>query len=376
MSKRSDNIHKRRDGRWEGRFPKGRGADGALIYGSVYGKSFKEAKEKLLVARNNLPSINMSKAKSITFGDVLGLWMDNNRLRLKGGTIHKYQIVINNHILPELGSLKISDIDTTLINNFLFEKAEKGSLRQQKPLSPAYVKSIMLIINAALKFAVNEELCKPLKNPIHKPVDTPKKLEILSAENQKRLENEIFENSSCNNIGILISLQTGLRIGEICALKWENIDFEKSIIQVRHTIARVINEDTKSGFSSCLIIDSPKTKASLRDIPISKELVMVLKKIRAESVSEFVVSKKKDFVSTRTYEYRFHTLLKRLGIPPINFHALRHTFATRCIEAGVDVKSLSEILGHANVGITLNTYVHSSMELKRIQLKKLSALSA
>lgn len=125
-----------------------------------------------------------------------------------------------------------------------------------------------------------------------------------------------------------------------------------------------------------MIIDTPKTPASTRDIPISSALLPILASFRSHSSSKYVVSNTNTFLSPRTFEYRYHRLLEETGITPINYHALRHTFATRCIEAGVDVKSLSEMLGHANVGVTLNTYVHSSMELKRKQLEKLTTFSA
>ena len=128
---------------------------------------------------------------------------------------------------------------------------------------------------------------------------------------------------------------------------------------------------TDGGTATRLIIDPPKTKSSLRDIPLSRQLMAVLLPLYEKRRSEYVISDKSGFVSPRTYEYRFHRVLDRCGLPSINYHALRHTFATRCIELGVDVKTLSEILGHANVSTTLNTYVHSSMERKREQLEKL-----
>ena len=165
-------------------------------------------------------------------------------------------------------------------------------------------------------------------------------------------------------------MNTGLRISEVCALRWNDIDFEAEILHVRSTVARVKGEG--GDCATKLIIDRPKTKASLRDIPISRKLMGALISLYKKRKSEYVVSKKVGFVSPRTYEYRFHKIMMQYDMPAVNYHALRHTFATRCIELGVDVKTLSEILGHANVSITLNTYVHSSMERKREQLEKLA----
>lgn len=308
------------------------------------------------------------------FSNILSHWIEYNRLRLKGGTINKYQNLIETHILPELGKVKMSKISSTMINAFLADKMESGRLDKKGGLAASYVRSIMLIINAAINFAVAEQMCPPMKTPICKPILRKKDFRILSINEQKRLETNLLKKLDPIRAGILISLHTGLRIGEICALTWEDIDLQNRIIKVRHTIARVRNNDPESDQVTQLILDSPKTKSSARDIPISSALLPIILQIKPMNTSKFVISNKDKFISPRTLEYRYHSLLKESGIRSINYHALRHTFATRCIEAGMDVKSLSEILGHANVGITLNTYVHSSIEMKRAQLEKLSFL--
>jgi len=376
MSKRGDNIHKRKDGRWEGRYQKGRKLDGTIQYGSVYGKSYREVKKKLSKFPLEIQKNNIPKNYERTFGEILTLWLKNNCIRFKGGTINKYQNLIDTHIMPDLGKVKISALTSGVINNFLIQKMQSGRLDHKGGLSPSYVRSIMLIINAAIKFAVEEQICLPLKTPICKPVLTKKELSILSLEEQKKLENYLCIGLNCTKAGILISLHTGLRIGEICALSWEDVDLQNHIIRVRHTVARVQNTDVESHSSTCLIIDSPKTKASIRDIPISSFLLPILISIKKESSSKYVISETDNFVSPRTFEYRYHRLMDKIGITGVNYHALRHTFATRCIEAGVDVKSLSEMLGHANISVTLNTYVHSSMDMKKKQIEKLTSFSA
>lgn len=376
MSKRGENIHKRKDGRWEARYRKGRNYAGNIIYGSVYGKTYREAKEKLMAIsatpEDTIKPINQEH----NFKEILCLWMENNRIRHKGATIKKYQYLIDRHILPDLGNLKLSQITSTVINSFLTRKMENGKLDKSGGLSASYVRSIMLIINAALKFAADEEMCQPLKSPVYKPVSQNNEITVLQIDEQKRLETHLISEIAPTQLGILISLHTGLRIGEICALAWEDVDIENRIIHVRHTVARIKSTDFSEGNSSKLIIDAPKTKASNRDIPIPSVLLPILKSNCTAASSKYVVSDTKDFVSPRTYEYRYHRLLEKCGIESVNYHVLRHTFATRCIEAGVDVKSLSEILGHSNVSITLNTYVHSSMEMKRTQLEKLNFLIA
>lgn len=372
MSKKGENIHKRKDGRWEGRYKKGRDIDGRIIYGSVYGKTYREVKDKIISTIAADEPVSLKKGKDRNFCEVLNMWMENNRIRYKGATENKYQYLIDTHIMPELGNVKLSQLTAPRVNAFLQQKMESGRINDYGGLSPSYVRSIMLIINAALRFASDEQMCIPLKTPIYKPPVGKNEIPILNLEQQKKLEEYLISNLDFTNIGILVSLYTGLRIGEICALSWEDIDFNNHIIHVRHTIARVINHSSQDNSFSKLILDTPKTTASLRDIPISSKLLPLLKQMKDRAKSDFVVSDGNGFVSTRTYDYRYHSVLKKCGIPSVNYHALRHTFATRCIEAGVDVKSLSEILGHANVGITLNTYVHSSMELKRNQLEKLA----
>lgn len=213
-------------------------------------------------------------------------------------------------------------------------------------------------------------MCQPLKSSILRPSIPTKDLEVLSLDEQRKLEKNVSVSNDPTDLGIMISLHTGLRIGEVCALTWDDIDLKQQIIKVRHTIAR-IREITPDGATSKLIIDEPKTKSSIRDVPISTSLVEAIKRIQSISISNYVVSSSVSFVSPRTYYYRYYKVIELVGISRVNYHALRHTFATRCIEAGVDVKSLSEILGHSDVSITLNTYVHSSMDLKRLQLEKM-----
>lgn len=329
-----------------------------------------------MTKQKELKKANTAGNGEFRFGDVLTLWLENNQIHYKGATLNKYRYLIKTHILPQLGELKLSEIKSIDINTFLNEKIEKGRLDKKGGLSASYVRSMMLIIRSALSFAADENMCLPLKSPIYKPVLPKKAHRILSSEEQRRLENYLIQNKNATNIGVLLSLYSGLRIGEICALKWDDIDFNNNVIHVRHTVARVSNCNTFAQKSSKLIIDSPKTRASVRDIPILSMLLPSLREAFEKSNSNYVVSNSENFVSPRTFEYRYHCILKQCDLNSINFHMLRHTFATRCIQSGVDVKSLSEILGHSNISITLDTYVHSSIEMKRTQLEKLSLCPA
>ena len=268
MPKRGDNIRKRKDGRWEGRYKKSRSSDGRIVYGSVYGKTYKEAKEKLASAAKYPLQPAASKRQEKTFGEVLNLWMDNNRARLKGGTINKYQSLIETHIMPELGEIKITELSSTKVNTFLESKMSKGRINGSGGLSPSYVRSIMLVVNAAIKYAVSEQLCVPLKTPICKPPAGKPELSVLTAVEQKKLETALLDQFDPTCAGIYLSLHTGLRIGEVCSLAWDDIDLNAGVIHVRHTVARVRCNDPAG--STTLIIDTPKTKASKRDMTMAQ----------------------------------------------------------------------------------------------------------
>lgn len=369
MSRRGDNIHKRKDGRWEGRYKCGVKDDGKTIYRSVYAYSYNECKNKLEKAKANT-LISKSNYSDIKFSEILELWLSVNKIRTKGSTENKYRYMIDLHIKPELGSYKVSCLTSTVINNFLQQKLENGS-KNNEALSPSYVRTLAIIIESSLKFAVNEEFCEPLKNKINKPNIPKKELYVLSVTEQNQYEYALKENKTLTALGTLIALHTGMRIGEICALQWNDIDLENNLIYVKHTVSRIktYNQSTKTK----LIIDTPKTNSSNRVIPISSVLKPFLEDALKNKKTGFVISETQEFTGTRTFDYRYRKLISDAGLKVVGFHTLRHTFATRCIEAGMDIKTLSEILGHASATTTLNIYVHSSLENKRIQIEKLYA---
>ena len=375
MPKKGENIRKRADGRWEGRYKVDTLTDAKTKYHSVYGKTYKEVKDKIRLITSQPALLNEKKQQQpILIKEIITQWLNSSKSIHKGATEVRYEYLIEKHIIPELGDVPLSSVTSSMLTSFMNRKLEQGSLNGKEALSPAYVRSIMSVTLSILQFAVNEGLCQPLNINLQKPSIDKRELEVLSVFDQNRLESALLNNINETKLGILISLNTGLRIGEVCALSWNDIDFENQIFHIRSTVARV--KSTDSGVNSKLIIDRPKTKSSLRDIPIPSKLLTILISMKKQSKGKYVVSAENSFVSPRTYEYRYHKILDEYNIPSVNYHTLRHTFATRCIEVGVDVKTLSEILGHANVSITLNTYVHSSMELKRQQLEKLSILSA
>jgi len=320
-----------------------------------------------------VPSIKtIFKRKNYTLGDALSMWMKSERLQHKASTEIKYEYLIEKHILPELGKIKLKNITSALLNDFIYKKTTDGILDGKGGLSASYVRTMAIIIQSAVKFATNEKICDPMNISAIKPKLPRSESRVLSSKEYMQLEACLREDMDETKLGIYISLCTGLRIGEICALKWEDINIEEKIIHIRATVSRV-KASPDSRYSSIWIIDTPKTTMSVRDIPIPSKLYPILIIMKKAAISPFVASDNYTFISPRTYEYRYHKILKKYNLRHINYHILRHSFATRCIEVGMDVKTLSEILGHANVSITMNTYVHSSMELKRKQIEKVLA---
>lgn len=307
--------------------------------------------------------------RNITFKSVGELWLESNEGRYKSSTESKYLYLLRVHILPALGDVDISQLSAKRINDFLKEKIASGRLDGSGGLSASYVRSIMLIINSVLRFAEKNGLRPPMEGATYKPAIEKGSVEVLSLEEQRRLEEHLLDGCTPSKLGVFLALQTGMRIGEVCALSWNDVDLQKKLIHIRHTVVRSAISSEHEG--ATLYLDVPKTRSSLRTIPVPARLNSILETAYKERISDFVASKSETFVSPRTFDYRYHKILECSMVPSRNFHTLRHTFATRCIEAGVDVKTLSEILGHSNTSITLNTYVHSSLELKRTQLERM-----
>lgn len=229
MSRRGDNIHKRKDGRWEGRYKSGLRDNGQAIYRSVYAKTYTECKNKLDKCKSK-PPVSQISYSGLFFSDVLDLWLDTNRMRLKGSTENKYYYIIESQIKPELGKTKISDITAATVNAFLEKKLKAGSIASKSGLAPSYVKTMAIIIESALNLAVVEGLCQPIKSDINKPKIPKHELTVYSHDSQKRLEEALKTEFSEVALGTLIALHTGMRLGEICALKWSDVDLVNDLI--------------------------------------------------------------------------------------------------------------------------------------------------
>ena len=366
MGRRGDSIFRRKDGRWEARYPLGKDVTtGKTKYRSVYGNTYSEAKEKRMQAMQK----TYISQKNGGFIEAVRKWLEEKEPSIKEQTYRRYQQCIDTHIIPYFGDVKCSAITQNTVDDFLKQKRLSGRLDGKGGLSQSTIRGMCIILQSILLFAYQKKMGIPEMIQIKKPRVDKKKISVLKPNEQKRLETVLLEVPTDTNLAIYLALHTGMRIGEICALHWSDIDWDERLLFVRSTVIR-----NKNGQ---LVIASPKSETSQRAIPLTRQLVNLLAAEHERSCSEFVFSspRKDTFLNPRTLQYRFQTLLTRLGISRISFHALRHTFATRWIEFGMDVKSLSEVLGHAGVQITLDIYVHSSDKLKREAIEKLESFS-
>lgn len=320
----------------------------------------------------------MQKTKELSdnkqFTEICGEWLSMERLIVKQSTYAKYHFMIHNHILPTLGSLTLKDINSARINTFIYEKLMNGRLDSSGPLSVKTVRDMYTILKSILKYAENEyELNRFARNTVLPKRQSPK-YEILTPEEQKILEDYLcLDLHNHRKAGLLLCLYTGLRLGEICALRWEDMDTESRLLVIRHTLQRVAMPEPNNPHKTRVILDTPKSSTSLRTLPLTPTVFSLLQKMRKNaSPDSFVLTNSEQYIEPRNYQYFFHRCLQNAGLRIMNFHILRHTFASRCVEAGFDVKTLSEILGHSNTDITLNYYIHSSMDNKRRQMELLT----
>lgn len=373
MPKAGKNIYKRKDGRWEGRYPKCHNSNGKTIYGSVYGKSCTDVRHLLAEIKNDTSAEKTRTRAAInttsTFFDVAEEWLTMTSLKVKPSTYVGYVSILNLHILPAFGFQRVYTVTPLDINQFSKEKLEFGRTDGKGGLSPKTVRDILSIIKSIMDFAWKEKII-PNRLTINYPKQKHETIRVLSRQEQSSLENILTTDLNIYKLGILLCLYTGIRVGEVCALLWQDISSEYDAISIRQTTQRIKNlSDNES--KTKIIIDTPKSLRSIRIIPIPTFISPLLRSFHNDTQVYFLGADDIAFVEPRTMQNHFARFVTMAKIPNANYHSLRHTFATRCIEAGVDVKSLSEMLGHSSVNITLNRYVHSSFEQKREGINKL-----
>ena len=308
--------------------------------------------------------IMLLKNKKILYKDWIYIWLLEKKDYIKESTYANYSNNIFNHIIPKLGNYYLNELNHKVIQDFLLELSKNGRKDNTGGLAEKTIKDITIIIKGSIKKGINEDKIKHIELTFNYPKDNKEnKLYVLTKREQNKITNYVLENINSRNIGLLISLYSGIRIGELCALRWEDVDFKKNCLTINKTIQRVYIKDKNKNISK-VIITTPKTKNANREIPINKDFLEILKKVKSDK-KHYILTGNEKYIEPRTYRKYFNKILDELKIKHFNFHSLRHTFATNCISLGVDYKTVSELLGHANVNITLNLYVHPRYSQKK-----------
>ena len=292
-----------------------------------------------------------------TFGEVVELWLADKKQYVKKSTYCAYSLIATNHLVQEFASL--DEVTDASVQEFIFAKLQQG-------LSRKSVKDILLVLKMILRYAVKCGYVAKFQMDVHLPAEkTPHKVKVLTREEQRTVMNHVRDNFSFMNLGIYICLSAGLRIGEICALVWDDIDVDAGVINISRTLQRVyVLEGSKKHTE--LLIGPAKSRNSIREIPIARELMTMVKPLKkVVNGSFYVLTNSEQPTEPRTYRNYYKRLMDQLDMPHLNFHGLRHSFATRCIESKCDYKTVSVLLGHASISTTLNLYVHPNIEQKK-----------
>ncbi|MUV05057.1 tyrosine-type recombinase/integrase [Flavobacterium rakeshii] len=303
----------------------------------------------------------MNQQKKIC--ELIDLWKADKKQYVKKSSYAAYLLLTENHLLPAFGQKK--EIEETDVQSFVLQKLDSG-------LSQKTIKDILIVLRMILKFGAKKKWINYTPFDIQFPtVRESQSMEVLSRADQKKIMNYIQEHFTFRNLGVYICLSAGMRIGEVCALTWEDIDTDSGVINVRRTIQRIyVVEDGVRRTE--LILDTPKTKNSIREIPLSKDLLRILKPFKKiVNPSFFVLTNDVKPTEPRTYRSYYKNLMRDLNMPELKFHGLRHSFATRCIESNCDYKTVSVLLGHSNISTTLNLYVHPNMEQKKKAIEQM-----
>ncbi|MGG5314655.1 tyrosine-type recombinase/integrase [Enterococcus sp. AZ072] len=353
--RRGENIYRRKDKRWEGRYPKGKKADGTTQYGSVYGKTLTQVREKLYPLKVKYQLIQKIQGDStISLREWGYLWLHEVQPTVKQSTYANYEHKLIHYVLSAIGDYSLNELDESVGEELL-------AVLQQRKLKPSTIQVIFRITNQCLTIAMRKKRIKV--NPFTQ-VKLPKvektKNQAITRQEQKKLETLALSEKNGRGLPALLALHAGLRIGETAALAWQDIDFENNLIHVRSTFQRIIG--LYSGKKTALIYTISKTASSLRSIPMSALLKRVLLKQKKQATGKFVLTNNSEPLEPRLLTYHFHKLRLKAGLETTHFHQLRHTFATRCLESKGDIMSVSALMGHSSTQMTLDTYAGSLME--------------
>lgn len=301
--------------------------------------------------------------KEKTINQITEEWKEEKKKYVKKSTYAAYQLLIQNHIKPYFGDLY--EVNEEKVQQFVFDKLDAG-------LSEKTIRDIIIVLKMILKFGIKNGYLEYVQIDAKFPSKQEKKdLDVLLKADQKKFMEHLRNNFTFKNLGIFICLSTGMRIGEICGLRWCDVDTVEGVIKVRHTLQRIYIIEGETRHTE-LLLDTPKTANSVRDIPMSSELLKMLKSLnKVVNENYYVISNDIKPIEPRTYRNYYKKLCRQLDIPELKFHGLRHSFATRCIESKADYKTVSVLLGHSNISTTLNLYVHPNKEQKKKTIDKM-----
>ena len=300
------------------------------------------------------------------FSKIVALWKEDKKQYVKRSTFAAYTLLIENHILPTFGEMAL--VEEQDVQPFVFRKLNEG-------LSHKTIKDILIVLKMILRFGAKNQMTEYRQIDIKFPTERDKhSIDILNRSHQKQIMEYIRLHFTFKNLGIYICLSAGMRIGEICALTWDDLDVENGIIHVRKTIQRIYVIEEHRKYTE-VILDTPKTKNSIREIPMTKNLLKMIRPIKKIVNGNFyVLTNEPKPTEPRTYRNYYKQFMQSLGLPLMKFHGLRHSFATRCIESKCDYKTVSVLLGHSNISTTLNLYVHPNLEQKKRCMEQMSRL--
>lgn len=371
MAKRGENIHKRKDGRWEGRYIKGRNTDGKPIWGYLYGYSYGTVKTEL-TRKKALSGFYQLSGESMHFSELAELWMASLGQSIKESTRAHYQYTLHKYLLPVLGILSVNALNEATLERLFLNilVPEDGS---HKPLGASSAQECLGMLRRICKYAAHLHLMPPVELCVKLPRTRKSETKPLTLAEQNALKAFLLESPTPRKLGLLLQMELGLRIGEVCGLQWGDFDLEARILTVRRTVCRICSGDGHTK----LVIQTPKTQKSARELPLPKQLASLLRKMKNSFTNDtwFLSGTEIRPVEPRCYRKSIQCYLKRASLRKVHPHTLRHTFATTCLQAGCDIKTLSELLGHANANVTLQRYVHSDMARKRKELQRIYALS-
>lgn len=367
MARKGENIYHRKDGRWEGRYLKAK-TDGKARYGYVFALTYAAVKKKLQDAKENWKTAcEIREREKTTLAAASARWLDDAKPFNKESTIAKYRDFLQCYILPRFGNVQMDVLSAESLQDFLSAMLVNGG-EEGQGLSPRTVAGILCILKSVRKYAMNQGYTVGFSTESLSIKQKQKQPRIFSEQETIQLRSYLRGHLTECNAGILLCLETGLRLGEICALRWADISFSERKLYVRQTAQRIRRDDGKEARTK-IVVTPPKSDSSARVIPLPDSICLFLSSIRKNE--GFLLTGDDHIMEPRSLQRHFKRVLKDAGIADANFHALRHTFATRGVEVGFDVKCLSSILGHSNVAMTLSRYVHPTMEMKRRNMAKM-----